>query len=142
MKEKFLFGFDFEHNTRFYEKIGIRIYKYLIPTLGDFWIRTYERIFDKEIKLLSTRKKAVNFTNMTLVYELIHYFGFVFLLALNVVVFVQGKVGWTLIILLMNIIINIYSIFLQRYNRIRLIKIFDIRKNELDLSNVAITHNE
>ena len=72
---------------------------------------------------------------MTLLYEVIHYFGFVFLLALNIIVIIQGKMGWTVAILLMNIFIKFFAIILSRYNRIRIIRIFDLQKDELNLSN-------
>ena len=136
MKEQFLFGFNFEKYTCFYEKIGIRTYKYFVPTYGDFWIHLYQKIFNKKINLVSTRKKAVEFATITLIAEAIHYLGLVFLLILNIIVFVQGKIISTLVIFLMNLFINVFAIFLNRYNRIRLIKIFKIQEYELDLNNL------
>jgi len=59
----------------------------------------------------------------------------VFLLALNIIVIIQGKMGWTVAILLMNIFIKFFAIILSRYNRIRIIRIFDLQKDELNLSN-------
>lgn len=136
MKEKFLFGFNFEKYTCFYEKLGIRGYKYFVPTYGDFWIQLYQKIFNKKINLVSTRKKAVEFATITLIAEAIHYLGLVFLLILNIIVLVQGKIIWTLVIFLMNLFINFFAIILNRYNRIRLIRIFEIQEYELDLTNI------
>lgn len=62
-----------------------------------------------------------------------------FLLALNIIVIIQGKMGWTVAILLMNIFINFFAIILSRYNRIRIIRIFDLQKDELNLSNINNT---
>ncbi|WP_409079701.1 hypothetical protein [Salibacter sp.] len=139
MRNYFLFGFNFERNTRFYEKIGIRTFKYLVPTCGDLWIKLYQRIFKKKVSLTTTRKKAVHFATMTQVYELIHYFGFALLLTINIIVLLQGKINSTIWIFLMNIVVNLYPIILNRYNRIRLSKIYDIKKKELNLSNIDLS---
>jgi hypothetical protein len=139
MREYFLFGFNFERNTRFYEKIGVRTFKYFVPTCGDLWIKLYQKVFKKKVSLTSTRKKAVHFASMTQVYELIHYFGFVLLLVINVIVLFQGKTSSTVWIFLMNILVNVYPIILNRYNRIRLSRVYYIQKNELNLSDISLS---
>lgn len=108
-----------ERNGKLYEFLGIKIFKKYVPTSGDYvrrhWGRTLRRI--KSIE------GAREYEKTTRVSELAHVTLFLVSVPLMVLYLILGVVGpfWSLVVA--NLLINIYPVMLQRYNRARIYKI-------------------
>lgn len=103
---------------RIYRLLGIRLFKYYLPTSGDLvsrW-RGVSRITRGEGGL---HDRLIRFENFTRTYEARHLFGGLSMLAISGwSIAVHGKGNWWTL-LAANALINGYPILLQRYNRIR-----------------------
>lgn len=114
----------FEHykNRTLYEYLGVKAFKKYLITDGDLvrrWRGIKQLNHHKESRT-EDLKKAIR---ETLKFEVIHLF---FLLLSLLIVLVQYHEMTLLklsIIFLINLYANIYPIFLQRYNRIRLLRV-------------------
>lgn len=131
MINKIVFGFFFESDPNVYRNRFIKAFQYLTPTGGNFWINCLSRIKGRRVKLIKGRRAGIEWAQVTIFNEILHILCFIFMMVLNVWIFVQGKLVSTLIVLLLNLVINLPTIFLQRYNRLRLIKIYKISKKEM-----------
>ena len=131
MIDKLLNGFSFESDQHFYRNRFVKTFQYLTPTGGGLWMRLLSRIRGKRSKLIQNRKSSIEWVQMTIFNEIVHAICFVFMLALNIWILVQGKFSSALVVLLLNLIINLPAIFLQRFNRFRLVRIYKITKKEM-----------
>lgn len=116
--------FEYHHDSTIYELIGIKIYKKYLPTTGDL-VRRRKNI--KQIDLSNSNKfeELYRYEKKTRNYELRHIIGaigFVVIRFLFDSSFKLTLLDFT-ILPIMNLYINIYPIFLQRYNRIRILKV-------------------
>lgn len=115
-------SFERYHNRTIYEYLGVKTFKKYLITDGDVirrW-RGIQQINHRQENRIEELKKAVR---GTIKFEVIHLFFL--LLSLLIVVFQYHemtllKLG---IIVGVNLYANIYPIFLQRYNRIRLLRV-------------------
>lgn len=117
--------FELYKNKTIYDLIGIRWFKKYLITDGNL-VRQWRKVksinsgknkFDEFYKAEKETKK----------YEIIHLtFVLIFVLIVGLKFKNITLLNW-IIILLINLYANIYPIFLQRYNRIRIIKV--ITKN-------------
>lgn len=105
-----------------YEKIGIKIYKKYLPTTGDM-MRRWRKI--KQINIGKTDKieELYKYERKTRNYEWRHIIGAISLIVLASFLDRKLTLFDYIFLTLLNLYINIYPIFLQRYNRIRIIKI-------------------
>ncbi len=104
---------------RFYEKIGVRIFKKFLPTMGDYLIRltNYHCVEGKrDIKLMEFISR---------IYELTHVVIFIFVTISIIESLFDHNYKNAFFLCLLNIIVNIYPIMTQRYNRIRLLRIIE-----------------
>lgn len=128
-------GFKCEREFSVYQSLGVHHFKKILP-FGDFWIRIFNTVFNKKLKLVNTKQKAIVWFIFTFSVECIHLLGFLILLGFTInaalVVNYESVLEWTFI----NSIVNIYPMMVQRYNRIRLIRLFKIKSS--DLSNFEI----
>lgn len=113
--------FELYKNRTIYDFLGIKWFKKYLVTDGDLvrrW-RKVKSIHTEHNKIHALYKAELE----TKKYEIIHL---IFLLIFMLIVGMRFKsitpVNW-IIILLINLYANIYPIFLQRYNRIRIISI-------------------
>ena len=115
---KFLLNLDFyftpkffEKSGRIYELLGVRIFKKFLPTYGDYMLRL------TGIRLINngSTETLKDYETATKIFEMIH------------LVFCLLYICFSVSILL-NLMINIYPIMVQRYNRARIYKI--LRKRE------------
>lgn len=112
-----------------YEYLGIRYFKKFLPTTGDL-ARKSKKIVQIELKN-GKIDELYKYERQTRVYELRHLAGalmYIILFFIFTDFSDSSRTGirWTGIILFntfLNAIINIYPIFLQRYNRYRIIAI-------------------
>ena len=116
--------FECYHGRTIYELIGIKIYKKYLPTTGDI-VRRRRKI--KQIDLTNSNRyeELYRYEKKTRNYELRHIIGAILFVAIRFLF--DNKLRLTILDLtilpIMNLYINIYPIFLQRYNRIRILKI-------------------
>jgi glycosyl-4,4'-diaponeurosporenoate acyltransferase len=113
---------EFYRKKTIYEFIGIKIYKKYLPTTGDI-VRKWRKIIQIKPSRSNKIAELYRYERQTRNYELKHIIGAVGFIAL---IFIIDKKlnGFDLVFLLvLNLYINIYPIFLQRYNRIRMIRI-------------------
>jgi len=105
-------------NVSFYQKIGIRIVKKLTQD-GDLVNRNLQRKFSNQRRLLSQNeiKRQISRSYFN---EKMHFAMFTFFLLTAGYAFFHNFLMWALVISLTNIVFNIYPIFLQQYNRLRI----------------------
>lgn len=114
--------FEFFREGTIYDLIGIRQYKKYLPTTGDKmrkWLKiTQIRISrsDRVTDLYEYERKARN-------YEWRHIIGAILFIFLTFMIDRKLTVFDWVFLPLLNLYVNIYPIFLQRYNRIRIIKV-------------------
>jgi hypothetical protein len=69
-----------------------------------------------------TRASLASFARATYYQEQFHLVMFVFFLLISVYAVVRGYLGWALLLTLLNILYNLYPMWLQQYLRLRLSK--------------------
>ncbi len=114
--------FELYRNQTIYEFIGIKIYKKYLPTTGDI-ARRYRNIV--QIKLVKSNRinELYKYEKQTRNYELRHIIGIAGFVTLIFIIDKKLSFFDTAFLTALNLYINIYPIFLQRYNRIRIIKV-------------------
>lgn len=113
----------FERTGQFYERVGIRVVKKLLRR-GPLRIFSPTLQFPKEKTVSALR----NLDNEMRKAETAHMLTFIVMLLLFGYAVVEGWLDVVLWMLLFNILINVYPIMLQRYNRTKLQEL--IRKQE------------
>ncbi|BAX78418.1 glycosyl-4,4'-diaponeurosporenoate acyltransferase CrtO family protein [Labilibaculum antarcticum] len=126
-----VFGFKTEIQTEVYERLGVRHFKKIVP-FGDFWIRLYNKVFTKQLSVFTSRQNAILWFIFTLVVEFVHCTALIFLLWLTIQSTINAEYYKALKITLINIVINLYPIFVQRYNRIRILRTYKITMTDLN----------
>ena len=121
--------FEYYRDITIYELIGIKIYKKYLPTTGDL-VRRRRKI--KQINLGSSNRyeELYRYERKTRNYEWRHIIGAILFIVFRFLF--DSKLRLTVLdftlLPAMNLYINIYPIFLQRYNRIRILRI--LKKNK------------
>ena len=115
--------FELQGNGVIYTRLGTRIYKKFVPTSGDLVTRLRGI---KRLNIVETgdRREALeNYLNLTLKWEWRHLISAVFLQswALLAGTFLGMEHFW--ISSTINIFVNFYPIIVQRFNRVRLVRI-------------------
>lgn len=112
------FGFERWRSGRCYRWLGVRQFKYSLPWSGDSIVRLTGKPPLRQGKHQAMFDKAFQ---DTVLYDLIHVFIFVPLLPAITMPFQRG--AWTagLFGVAVNVVVNIYPIMVQRYNRARLL---------------------
>ena len=128
--QKILFGFIFERETDLYERIGVRGFKKIVP-LGDFWIMLYNKLFSKRLRIINSKKDAIVWFIFTFSVELLHFIGFIITLWFTIQSVINADYYKVLKLTGINVIVNLYPIIIQRYNRIRILEIFKITLSDL-----------
>ena len=130
-------GFHFEKKSDLYEKIGVIKFKKILP-MGDFWINLFNKISKKDFHIITSRENAIIWVIFTVAVEFLHLagliFSFYFILKFNF----ESEYIKILKAILLTIIINIYPIMVQRYNRLRILKIYKIRNEEIKNFKIEI----
>ena len=128
--QEILFGFTFERETNLYEKIGVRQLKKIVPC-GDFWIMLYNKLFFKKLRIVNSEKDAIVWVIFTLSVELLHFIGFIIILWFTIQSAIYADYYKVLKFTGINVIVNVYPIIIQRYNRIRISEIYKITLSDL-----------
>ncbi|HEY1007522.1 MAG TPA: hypothetical protein VGD92_10080 [Sphingobacteriaceae bacterium] len=105
---------------RFYESLGVKWVRLWVQD-GELIARfTRKKIPDHRI--IRNRRAGRNYLRTVTVYERYHFLGFLFFTFSTVHAVCYGRPGMALLLLVCNIIYNIYPLLLQQFNRIRLEK--------------------
>lgn len=111
-----------------YDFIGIKLYKKYLPTTGDI-VRRKRNIVQIDITKTDRIQELYKYERRTRNYEWRHIIGAIVLILLIFMIDRKLTVYDWILLPVMNLYINIYPIFLQRYNRIRIINV--LRNNGL-----------
>lgn len=114
--------FEFYRDRTIYDLLGIKIYKKYLPTTGDI-VRQKRKI--TQIKISNTGKinELYKYERKTRNYEWRHVMGAIIFIGLTLMLYRKLTIFDWIFLPILNLYINIYPIFLQRYNRIRIIKV-------------------
>jgi hypothetical protein len=113
---------EFYRGQTIYEYVGIKFYKKYLPITGDI-ARKWRNIIQIKLNKSERINGLYKYERETRKNELRHIFGTILFVGL---IFITEKKLTSFDILFLtalNLYINIYPIFLQRYNRIRIIKV-------------------
>lgn len=114
--------FELYKNRTIYEYLGIKWFKKYLITDGDV-IRRWRKVKPISVKKNDKFNELYKAERDTKKYEIIHL---IFLFASTLIIATKFRnittLNW-MIIILINLYANIYPIFLQRYSRIRIIKV-------------------
>ncbi len=116
-----------ERNGKMYAKIGINFFRKVLVWIG------WEKLNKKSSPVEKNTKALIHLHYRTKQSELGHIIILVIVFGFNVFVVYKIGVAESLWLLVLNILLNLYPIFLQRYNRPRLaraIKLSNHRENE------------
>jgi hypothetical protein len=111
-----------ERKGKTYERLGINLFRKLLVLLG------WEKLNKKDNPVEKNLKALTHLEYRTRQSELGHLIIFIIVLAFNIYVAVQFGIGESLWLLVLNILLNLYPIFLQRYNRPRLQRVIALSK--------------
>jgi glycosyl-4,4'-diaponeurosporenoate acyltransferase len=117
-------AFELYKGQPIYEWLGIKTFKKYLPTTGDI-ARKKRKI--KQIKLSGADKieELYRYERQTRTYEWRHWIGFVLFIGLTFLLDRKLTVYDWILLPLLNGYINVYPILLQRYNRIRILKVLE-----------------
>ncbi len=113
-----------ERNGKLYASLGINFYRKLLVWTG--WER-----FNKKSKLVEKNTKALlNLHYRTKQDELAHLIIMLIVFEFNVVVAFKFGFLKSLWLLILNVLLNLYPVFLQRYNRPRIERAINLSKRK------------
>jgi glycosyl-4,4'-diaponeurosporenoate acyltransferase len=119
--------FELYKDRTIYELIGIKTFKKYLPTTGDI-VRKKRKIVQIKIGALDKVNELYKYEKQTRNYEWRHLVGALVFILFTLMIERKFTVFDWLFVTLFNLYVNIYPIFLQRHNRIRIIKV--LQKNE------------
>lgn len=103
-----------------YEYLGIRIYKKYLPSSGDL-VSRLRKLRHIDISRTGRIEELTLFERKTRRYEWRHIVGALALVGLSFLLDRKLTLFDWIFLPLLNLYVNIYPIFLQRYNRIRIV---------------------
>jgi len=112
-----------ERRGKLYEFLGINIFRKLLVWIG------WERLNKKSNPIEKNTKSLIHLQYRTKQSELGHIIIMVIVLGFNVFVAFEFGILESLWLLILNILLNLYPIFLQRYNRPRLDRAIHLSKH-------------
>ncbi len=121
---------EFEKDGKIYEKLGVKTYKKFLPTFGDYVNRFNRKVLKINAKFVEKSMGSLRgYEFLTRVYETAHISGFVFFNYAAIHHFSEGDTKQGVIDIAMNVLINVYPMMVQRYNRVRTFRALDKMKN-------------
>ena len=129
--------FELYRGKTIYDLIGIKFYKKYLPTTGDL-VRRWRKIKQIEIGKANQIAELYRYERKTRNYEWRHLIGAVLFVVLIFLIERKLTIFDWIFLALLNLVINIYPIFLQRYNRIRIVNVLK-RNNYPDPYNQDLT---
>jgi hypothetical protein len=118
-KKSFVDKLQIGKTVRFYERFGVHLVNHFTQN-GVMINKLVKRKFPGH-KIVSNRKSSISaLINQTYLFERFHLIFFLFFSFTIVYAFSKGQLKWACIILLANIVYNIYPNLLQQYIRLKL----------------------
>lgn len=111
-----------ERNGKTYERLGINFYRKMLVVLG------WEKLNKKDNPVAKNLEALNHLEYRTRQSEFGHLIIFFIVLGFNIFVAVQSGISASLWLLVLNVLLNLYPIFLQRYNRPRLQRVIALSK--------------
>jgi hypothetical protein len=111
----------FEQGGRVYERLGVRLFRWLVPD-GDAankWRRRREPAF----RIIRNRRYALAFLRRTELSEKSHLVMLVLGGLSAAFAWTIGWSGWAVYLTIGNVLVNLYPVLLQRYTRARILSI-------------------
>jgi hypothetical protein len=105
---------EWERGGKIYEHIGINFFRKLLVWIG------WEKVIRKSYPIDKNNRTLVNLHDQTKKSELDHLIIFLIVLGFNIFVAFKFGVLKSVWLLVLNVLFNLYPIFLQRYNRPRI----------------------
>ncbi|RYU96325.1 glycosyl-4,4'-diaponeurosporenoate acyltransferase CrtO family protein [Emticicia agri] len=105
-------------SSKVYARIGIRFIKKYTQD-GDR-VNQFIKKQHPQYKYIANKHDIKKLIGKSYMQEKFHYLIFIFFLCLTIYALMLGLIGWAVFIAIANIIYNLYPIFLQQYNRIRI----------------------
>lgn len=119
--------YRFERGGKLYHIFGIEKWKLKLPDISEY----IKSVFPKKVEHEAARDSLyfARFANETCVSELVH---FVLILISPVYILLNWDMDWGIAVMLIDIVVNIPFIMVQRYNRPRLVRVAErgIRHSE------------
>jgi hypothetical protein len=116
----------FELDGRLYEMLGVRQFK-RVASAGDFF-NNRRRRSHPEFRNVKNYRSVIEWEARTRFNELAHLGNLTFNMVMVAWLVFQGRYTWIVPILILNLILNVYPIMLQRYNRARIRRIRLLRE--------------
>ena len=115
-----------------YRALGIKYYKYWLPTGGDKINAKFKSHFIKGGSLNSEAvdQRLKNYLENTKVSEAIHLPFAIIMAQTAATEIALGSYNWALIDIAINLVVNIYPIMTQRFNRVRIENVLE-KRNQL-----------
>src|SRR5216683_6812897 len=116
-------------SERLYERLGALVLKRFVPTGGDLVMRRLRREHPGRRWVTSSLQSLRQYERRTRLNELIHLIGFIGGTVLIASKFVSGSLTEFGLIsaLALNLILGLWPVVLQRYNRLRLYRAINAR---------------
>jgi hypothetical protein len=111
-----------ENRGKIYEKFGINFYRKLLVLVG------WEKLNKKANPVNGNLETLINLEYKTKQSELGHLIIFLIVNGFTIYVIIKFTFIKSLWLIFLNVILNVYPIFLQRYNRPRLKKALELNK--------------
>ena len=125
LKRNLLYGFTFERKSGFYKKIGVHHFKKILP-VGDWWIKLFNLLFSKKLRVVKSKQDAITWVIFTLSVESLHLLAFLVIIGFTIEDLIHADYQQATKALAINLLVNVYPVFVQRYNRTRLLRIFQL----------------
>ena len=120
---KYFMSQSFERKGTIYQWFGIRYYKYLLKIIG------WEKIIRNDQPIKNNLTTLVNYESWTKGSELIHLFSAITVFGFIIWIALHYSINDILWLFAFNILVNVYPVMLQRYNRPRIIKLINYKKH-------------
>lgn len=118
LPESWLDKMQLSQSTNVYQKIGIRFIKKYTQD-GDL-VNRFIQSQHPRYKYVENKQAIKKLIGKSYMQEKFHYMVFMFFICLMIYAIMRGLIGWVIFNGVANIIYNLYPIFLQQYNRIRI----------------------
>ena len=121
-----------ERRGKIYEHLGINFFRKLLVRIG------WEKLNKKSNPIEKNTKALMNLHYQTKKSELGHVIILLIVLGFNVLVAFKFGILKSLWLLILNVLLNLYPIFLQRYNRPRIERAINLSKRNKGALNPAL----
>ncbi|ACU62572.1 glycosyl-4,4'-diaponeurosporenoate acyltransferase CrtO family protein [Chitinophaga pinensis] len=118
---------EWEQRGKIYEYLGINLFRKFLVVIG------WEAVIRKSSPIAKSTASLTNLYYKTKKSELDHVIILLIVLPFNVFVAIKFGILKSLWLLILNIVLNLYPIFLQRYNRPRIERAVNLSKRRESL---------